>query len=305
MGMPIHLGPISRRDFLIRSAAAGAGLALSPRLFADEQTTDENCWALLSDTHIAGNRNRVFFHANMAEHFEIISRELLEAPARPAGVFISGDCAWASGEVHDYRTFTDLLAPIRGAQMPVYLTLGNHDNRKRFWSVLTDQKMARHPVARRQMGFVRTSRVNWFILDSLERTQFVPGLLGKEQLAWLARTLDANADKPALIIVHHNLGTGDQTIALQDSEPFFKIVRPRKHVKACFFGHTHIWNIARDQSGIHLVNLPPTSYVFFAGDPSGWVRATLQQDGMKLELRCVNRSHKLHGQITDLKWREA
>jgi Icc protein len=280
-------------------------MAIAPRLFGAEESTDDSVFALLSDTHIAGNRHRVFFHANMTEHFEAISRELVEMPARPAGVFISGDCAWTDGALHDYHTFAGLLEPIRRAQMPVYLTLGNHDNRERFWSVLTDQKTARHPVARRQMGLVRTRRANWFILDSLERTQFIPGMLGAEQLAWLARTLDANTDKPALIIVHHNLGSGDQSIALQDSEKFFEIVRPRKQVKACFFGHTHIWNVKCDESGIHLVNLPPTSYVFFPGDPSGWVRAKFQEGGMRLELRCVDRSHKLQGQLVDLKWREA
>lgn len=303
--MPIHLAPISRRQFLARAFAASAGLALAPSLLAETKPADDDFWALLSDTHIAGSRHRVFLGANMADHFEIITREILDSPQRPAGILVSGDCAWASGEKHDYHTFTDLLGPMRAAEIPVHLTLGNHDNRHHFWDVLKDEKRAKHPVNDRQMSLVRTPHVNWFILDSLEQTLYIPGMLGHDQLAWLAASLDSHPEKPALIMVHHNLGSGDRSIALQDAEKFFEIVRPRKQVKACFFGHTHIWNVKQDDSGIHLVNLPPTSYPFFAGDPTGWVRATSKPDGMQLELRCVDQQHKAHGQVVDLKWREA
>ncbi|EEF61903.1 hypothetical protein [Pedosphaera parvula] len=38
-------------------------------------------------------------------------------------------------------------------------------------------------------------------------------------------------------------------------------------------------------SAVPLVNLPPTAQVFAAGKPNGWMRAQLQDNGMKLELR--------------------
>ena len=55
--MPIHLQPISRRQFLVRSLAGGAALALSPSLLAAAKRTDPNSWALLADTHLAADRN--------------------------------------------------------------------------------------------------------------------------------------------------------------------------------------------------------------------------------------------------------
>ena len=61
---------------------------------------------------------------------------------------------------------------------------------------------------------------------------------------------------------------------------------------------------AVDDSGLHLVNLPPVSYVFKDGEPSGWVHAMLEQDGMSLALRCIDPKHKLHGQSVALKWRD-
>ncbi len=45
--------------------------------------------------------------------------------------------------------------------------------------------------------------------------------------------------------------------------------------------------------------------LFREGDPAGWVHATLRRGGMKLELRCIDPTHKYHGQVVDLKWRTA
>ncbi len=59
----------------------------------------------------------------------------------------------------------------------------------------------------------------------------------------------------------------------------------------------------QDSSGLHLINLPPVAYVFREGDPSGAAHSVLEEDGMRLELRCVNRTHPPHGEIRRLAWR--
>lgn len=303
--MPIHLRPISRRQFLLRSLAGGAALALSPTLLAATKRADPSSWALLSDIHIAADPALVARNINMTDHFNAVSREMLSLPKRPVGVFITGDCAFNSGQKGDYRQVTDLLAPIRAGQMPVHLALGNHDSRDRFWEVLEDQKAAKRPLADRQVALLRTPRANWFVLDSLEKTLSTPGLLGQEQLDWLAEALDANPDKPALVLVHHNPGKVGSISGLKDTEALFAVIRPRKQVKAYIFGHTHAWHVKQDESGIHLVNLPPVAYVFHPGEPAGWVHALLERKGMRLELRCVDPTHKLQGQVVKLQWRSA
>jgi 3',5'-cyclic AMP phosphodiesterase CpdA len=302
--MPIHLPAISRRQFLARSLAGGAALALSPSLLAAAKRTDPHSWALLADTHLAAERGLVARGINMRDHFTSVSRELLALPKRPAGVFITGDCAYNSGQTGDYRQVADLLEPIRGAQMPVHLALGNHDNRERFWDALPKEKAAQPPLADKQVALLRTPRANWFVLDSLEVTLSTPGLLGQKQLDWLAGALDANPDKPALVLIHHNPGISGN-MGLKDTAALFEIIRPRKQVKAYIFGHTHAWNIWQDESGIHLINLPPVSYVFQPGLPAGWVHAMLERKGINLELRCVDAAHKSHGQSIQLQWRAA
>lgn len=299
--MPIQLPPISRREFLRRAGVMAAGLALSPRLMAAEKQVDEDFWALFSDAHVAADRTLVHNNVNMVDHLDAVVREVAALSTRPAGIFVNGDCAYNTGEKADYGTFAQALEPLR--QNPVHLTLGNHDNREHFWDALAMQKAANRPVADKQTLMVSGSKVNWFVLDSLDQTAATPGMLGKSQLDWLGQTLDANAGKPAIVMVHHNPGMTENVPGLKDTAAFFEVIRPRKQVKAYFCGHTHVWNVTKDESGIHFINLPPTSYLFKEGKPSGWVRATVASDGMKLELRCLDTKHAQHGEVKDLKWR--
>ena len=48
--MPLHLMPLSRRQFVRGATLAGASLLLPRSVFAAEN--DESRWALFSDTHI-------------------------------------------------------------------------------------------------------------------------------------------------------------------------------------------------------------------------------------------------------------
>ncbi len=300
--MPIHLAPISRRRFLARTLAAGAGLVLGPELLAAGKPVAKHSWALFSDLHLAADRGLKARGINMTEHFQAVSRDVLSLQERPAGLFITGDCAYNSGQPADYAVLADLLLPLRQGQIPVHLALGNHDDREHFWEAFREESQARRPLADRQVGLVQTPRADWYILDSLEKTLSTPGLLGREQLDWLAQSLDANRKKPALVLLHHNPGL-DGNLGLKDTLALLEVLRPRKQVKAYIFGHTHTWKVEQDPSGLYLVNLPTTAYVFRAGEPSGWVHATLERQGMQLELRCVDPTHKDQGQTVRLTWR--
>ena len=299
--MPIHLPPIPRREFLRRAILAGAAFATAPQLFAAQRKTDADTFALLADTHIAADLTQIQREVNMAEHLRTAGRELLALRRNPAGVFIVGDCAFSDGQPGDYEGLVTLLQPLRAGGMTVHLALGNHDERENFRRVL--QPSGQEKFTDHHVSLVRSPRANWFVLDSLEKTLQTPGLLGEDQLAWLAKSLDANANKPALVLVHHNPGKDGTIGGLKDTGAFFEVIRPRKQVKAFVYGHTHDWKVAEDESGIHLINLPPVAYVFKAPQPSGWVRATLDRAGMELELRCINPTHARQGERLRLKWR--
>ena len=304
--MPIYLSPLSRRQFISRTLAASIGVSLAPRsLLSAEGAGDPNTWALLSDIHIAADRALVARGANMTDNLIVAAREVVGWADKLAGVIISGDCAYNSGETADYAVVADLLKPMREGGLPIHLMLGNHDEREHFWNALDGQKSARRPVMDKHVAILKTPRANFFLLDSLEKVLLTPGLLGEDQLEWLGKALDANADKPAVIFNHHNLQVGDAQGALKDTVKLMEILRPRKQVKAYFYGHTHTWKFGKDESGIHLVNLPPVAYLFDKTSPNGWVQAKFQSDGARLELRCLDQGHKGHGQVVNLKWRES
>jgi 3',5'-cyclic AMP phosphodiesterase CpdA len=223
---------------------------------------------------------------------------------RYAGVFVNGDCAVTKGLAEDYATFTTLFASTREAGFPIHLTLGNHDDREVFWSAIRDAKPAAPPIASRQASIVEARRANWFLLDSLDVVNQTPGRLGDEQRAWLAKQLDEHSGKPALVMVHHNpvpSAPGKKT-GLLDTEELLAILRPRRHVKALIFGHTHTWRTT-EQDGLHLVNLPAVAYPFNPREVTGWVDLTLHETGASLELRAHDAGHAAHGRITELQWR--
>lgn len=301
--MPVYLPPISRREFLKRALLAGLGTTVVAAAGAARRR--ESTWALMADTHIAADPMQIARGVNMAQHLETAAREILGLAEPPAGAFILGDCALHSGEIEDYRTLVKLLEPLRADGLPVHLALGNHDQREHFRSVLQPRGVFTKAKLLQHVAVLRTDAVNWFVLDSLERTLQTPGLLGGEQLAWLAEMLDTNRKKPAIVVLHHNPNGANVSTGLKDTEPLLAILRPRRHVKAWIFGHTHVWRVETDPSGLHLVNLPPVAYVFRQGLPSGWVHATVSADAMRLELRCIDRTHPLHGQKVELQWRPA
>ncbi|TAK93590.1 MAG: phosphohydrolase [Verrucomicrobia bacterium] len=302
--MPIRLKPISRRDFLRRSLIACLGGALAPRLFAATRRTDADSWALLADTHVAADLATVSREVNMAANLRAVVADVLALSRKPAGAFIVGDLAFSKGEAGDYQSALGLVAPLRADGVPLTLALGNHDDRQNFFDAITSSERAATPVQDRQVALIRGERANWLVLDSLEKTLQTPGLLGESQLDWLTKTLDANKRKPAVVLVHHNPGQAGNIAGLKDTEALLGILRPRKQVKAWIFGHTHAWGCRQDESGLHLVNLPPVAYAFKAGNPSGWIHATLTSRAMKLELRCVDQSHPQHGEKVELKWRK-
>jgi Icc protein len=303
--MPIQLPPLSRRAFLRRALLTGAGLALAPQLHAAMRRTDATSFALLADPHIAADPAKITRAVNMTDHFNTVAREIIGLPQRPAGAFIVGDCALSSGEPGEYTQLTALLDPLRAAGLTLNLALGNHDQRENFWAALASQKAPKRPVADKQVALIKSKHLNWFMLDSLEKTLQTPGALGEDQLKWLTETLDANRKVPAVIVVHHNPGEDNKIGGLKDTNALLEIIQPRHQVKAWVYGHTHNWKVTQDSSGVHLVNLPPVAYIFREGDPSGWVHATTRRDGLKLELRTIDPNHKAQGQIVDLKWREA
>lgn len=263
---------------------------------------DRHTFAFFSDPHIAADAALQNNGVNMADNLATCVRELAAWPAKPAAVFMNGDLAFKSGLPADYAMFGKLIEPVR-ALAPMHLNLGNHDQRENFWSAFPHAAAKQKSVPHKQCAVVAGDWANWLLLDSLAVTDTAPGELGAAQLAWLDAELTARPEKPVIIVGHHNLQSPGANAALQDSAALVEIFAKHPQVKAYVFGHTHNWHVETHATGVHLVNLPPTGYVFKAGRPSGWVRCTLARDGAEFELRSLDANHPEHAQVKQLQWR--
>jgi 3',5'-cyclic-AMP phosphodiesterase len=309
--MPVHLPPTStRRHWLKRCAGAGMGLMAARPVSAADSTGGET-WILFSDPHIAENLALEARGVCMSENLKRCVAQALKEKEKPFGVMVNGDLAFLDGQAGDYSALVGLMQPLRDAGLPVHLTLGNHDNRETFAANCTSLDLAlmeeKKPVMQKHVSVVSSARIHWVLLDSLDKVNATPGILGEAQLAWIDRTLAGLTDKPTVVMVHHNpqgpVPEGKKRTGLEDGDALLSVLESHKKVKALFYGHTHNWEVKNgDKTGLHRINLPPVAYVFNKERPSGWVRAIVRNDGMDLEMRGLNPAHPEHGQKVSLAW---
>jgi 3',5'-cyclic AMP phosphodiesterase CpdA len=302
--MPLHLSPNSRRSFLTQ---LGGAVIFGPCLHASTgggAEVDPDLIAILNDTHIGAKHPP---DSPVPTHLRETVASLLALPRRPAAVVINGDLALTDGQPGDYEHFARLIAPLRDAGIPVHLTLGNHDDREVFHAVLKSDKAAEAPVLSKHVGVVTLAKARLFLLDSLKATMVTQGLLGSEQMHWLARMLDAHADRPALVFAHHNPRLGGEEKhfpgGLEDSGPLWDLLVSRVHVKAYIHGHIHHRNHF-EHRGIHILNTPATSFV---ANPqtstTGWTLARLTDQGGEFTTRTHIKDHDWDAAVDKAVWR--
>ncbi|QDU28357.1 3',5'-cyclic adenosine monophosphate phosphodiesterase CpdA [Anatilimnocola aggregata] len=304
--MTFHILPAdqplaSRRRFFAWAGLTAAVIAAN-RLPGEEIAKSATTRiALLSDTHISADKELLSRGVNMTDHLTQAWQQVNEAAGRLSSAIVHGDVAFLKGEMGDYGQVAQLLVPAGKSAVPLHFLLGNHDDRANFRESL--KSAAASPLESHHVSILELKQANWFMLDSLEKVNSTPGKLGTAQLEWLAAALDAKADKPAIISVHHHpQKEGDKVAGIQDTKELFDILVPRKHVKILFYGHTHAWG-QKVQDGIHLVNLPPVAYVFAKEKPSGWVEAAVGDKGIELTLHGVGPANEAHGKKLELAWR--
>jgi 3',5'-cyclic AMP phosphodiesterase CpdA len=311
MSQGIECNGITRRRFLnVSLAAAGGVVALTPRWSAAQDERKEDLkpkgsrsanqptrWAFLSDTHIAGDPEdsyRGFYpYKNLQKAFTQIASDL------PQGLVVTGDIARLTGQMEDYENFRKLLLPLVG-QRPIYLALGNHDDRDHFLDVFESPAGQRQAVKGKHIVTVDAGPVRFILLDSLFSTNQTMGLLGKAQRTWLQRYLPTCDDKPVILFFHHSLRDDDGD--LQDLPRLFDIIKPVTKVKAIVYGHSHEYGFS-DFEGIHLINLPAVAFNFGDDQPVGWVEARLGREGGAFVLHTIGGNNDQDGRARQLRWR--
>jgi 3',5'-cyclic AMP phosphodiesterase CpdA len=285
---------LDRRSFLKTVSIGAAALASYPALAARSDKPFRV--ALLSDTHIPANAADVFRGQNMVDNLKRITPEVVAM--KPELVLIDGDAARLDGKVEDYQALSDLLQPIN-AVAPVCIGLGNHDDRANFGTVFKACCGEKQNVTGKNVLVVENENIRLIVLDSLMYVNKVAGQLGKAQRDWLATYLPTIKDRPVALFVHHSLENNDGDLV--DVDQLFATLKTNKHVKAIFYGHSHMWKITERQR-VKLINLPAVAYPFGGQEPIGWVEAGFHRKGVDLTMRAFAGNTADNGKIFKVKW---
>jgi 3',5'-cyclic-AMP phosphodiesterase len=282
---------LDRRGFI---QAGIAGLSLRAVQAAPESVR----LALLSDTHIAADNSDTYRgfspHANLKKVLEQVTAKSFDFG------LVNGDLARLNGEAADYVAFAGYFNTLAD-KMPALVTLGNHDDRKNARSALAQRAGDVQSVEQKFVTTLDAGPCNLVMLDSLMVTNIAAGQVGRKQRDWLAAYLDAHSTKPQIVFVHHNPDP-ESDGALVDAERLLAILRPRRQVKALFFGHTHVYSLSV-QDGLHLVNLPAVGYNFADGNPVGWIEAAFTPRSATLQLHAIAGDTADDGKTRSLSWR--
>ena len=291
---------MNRRSFIKTGLTAVGALATivtgcSPGLRKSEQKPAR--WALLADTHIPADVNNNYRGFFPYQNLQKVVPDIISA--LPDGVAIAGDLARLTGELGDYANLKELLNPI-AEKRPVFMALGNHDNRENFVKVFDEIPGEKQPVKGKHIVVVNKLPARLIILDSLFYVNKVPGLLGKAQRQWLENYLEECDDTPTILCFHHTLGDDDGD--LLDVLRLFSIIKPIRKVKAIVYGHSHEYKFSEFE-GIHLINLPAVGYNFSDTEPVGWVEAKLTTKGGDFTLHAIAGNKDKDGSVKKLTWR--
>ncbi|MGB7327511.1 MAG: metallophosphoesterase [Rubripirellula sp.] len=302
--MSFHLIPFTRRQMLTASASASAMTWFAS---ADVQAaeSDPNFWALIADTHISEDVSAVSRGVNMFNNFNRVIDSILAEPVRPVGAIINGDCAYLQGKPGDYANFKRCVDRLLAAGMSVHATMGNHDDRGPFHDAMSDGKSSDVLVEGKHVTVIETAHANLFLVDSLQQVDHVTGELGSAQIDWLNAALTARSGKQAIIIGHHNpqvtpVEPGKLLTGLADTAALFDTMDRHSDVKAYVYGHTHDWKLTQTPGGTHLVNQPPSAYVFDPARPNGWTRLVLGPNAIQFQLVSLDPLHPQHGEQLQL-----
>ena len=294
---------INRRNFLKGTLAiSAAGVLHLPALASPKKAIDPNRFAFLSDIHI---RNEPIREVYTPDHLAKNAEQILAAPDLPVAVVVCGDCACLKGNPEDYALLAKLLKPLREAGVPVYLILGNHDNRDAMWNALPEQKengfgSFEEP---KHIKVVSAPNVNLFLLDSKVTGDFGLGRMGQDQLQWLDKYLEQHKDKPAIFMAHHDPTDGG--IALKDYTDLYAVLAKHPQAKGYFFGHLHQWFQKQNKEHkLWEVCLPTSAYVFNESEPLGWVDARFKPQGVALTLNTMDKKDPRYGKVVELAWQK-
>jgi 3',5'-cyclic AMP phosphodiesterase CpdA len=192
----------------------------------------------ITDTHIMRRGERLAGRLDSSERLACVVRAVARLDTRPDCVLLTGDLT-DRGAPEAYAILRATLAPLA---LPVYAVPGNHDDREHMRAAFADCPWMPQAAGSRLNYEVDLGRFILLALDSLvPRADY--GMLGAEQLEWLAGRLAAAQARRVLVMVHHPpISSGVaimDAMKLRDAAAFGDLLRRHPNVERVLCGHMH------------------------------------------------------------------
>lgn len=231
----------------------------------------------ISDPHIVGAGTLAYGRIDTPRMLERCVRKIKALPRMPDAVIATGDLT-EHATAEEYGLLRELLAPLT---IPLYLAVGNHDDRQALRTAFPDDAHLPHAGDFLQYT-VEDHPVRLIVLDTL-----VPGAphgaLCERRLQWLDQRL-AESPRPTIIAQHHPpFETGMtmmDSMRLANPEEEAKVVRKYGHVERIISGHYHrniqarfagtVASVCPSTAHQLLLDLVPGADIRFTFEPSAF-----------------------------------
>jgi 3',5'-cyclic AMP phosphodiesterase CpdA len=235
----------------------------------------------ISDPHVVEKGSLAYGKVDTPRHLERCVRKILALPRRPDAVIATGDLT-DNAAAAEYGLLGEILAPL---DMPVYLAVGNHDDRQQLRAAFPT-----HTHLAGEDGFVQyvveDFDVRLVVLDTL-----IPrkpgGMLCEKRLRWLDHTL-ARSNRPTIVAQHHPpFATGlsfMDRMSLVDPGAEAAVISKYPQVERVIAGHHHRTAQARFAGTVASI-CPSTAHQLLLDlVPGADIRFTLEPSGFQLHL---------------------
>jgi 3',5'-cyclic AMP phosphodiesterase CpdA len=191
--------------------------------------------AQVTDLHIGFDQGNP--HELNVRRLNLVIDHLQEMRPKPSMLMVTGDLVERGDDLDAYRHMYALVSRWDG---PILWTIGNHDSRESFLSVVQS-------VPKTENGFVQYEMdhggVRWIVLDTLDPGRH-GGMVCEERASWLAARLAERTDDPTVIVLHHPpVDTGIDWMSALSCEAWVKrleaIIRPAAQIVGLIAGHVH------------------------------------------------------------------
>ncbi len=167
---------------------------------------------------------------------------------------IDADMLIISGDLTDdahKQTYRQLRSMLDDIKVPIYVTLGNHDELDVMSAFLLNETI-------HHQGHLMTFGWNLvFIETAVEGEEY--GQVNESELLRIEHILNQHPDQPSLMVMHHGpiSNCAKANCQLINAEDFMSMLGQHRQVRGVISGHTHQCIEARIE-GIHYMTTPST-----------------------------------------------